>query len=397
MANINLDHPNYAYVDNYFFTMDNSVQMLLKVTFDGSMAFCYTLDVPLSYEVQALSYDGLNFWSLEYGGNKVIIRRWRIINLVCEQRDKFEFVSTVSETLNSQALAIEAYETSFSGDEPSGQTVLSIADGSHMSSGDKLYLGPNVYGDTEYVTVDSATATSVTLTTATVHGYQGGDKIRFYKYGYFFNNADGTDTSTGSLYKFDLYTGSVIRKEAGTQYKDVRAADIAFIADRSGNPVLDYDDDGFLDTFDALVFVKNSLLFIVDLYTSSFRVVSTMLLDIGVNETVYDLTTQGSVLYLLKSGYDYQVAQFDRMVMSVSLSAYPAIIPANGVSTSLITATVLDQYNNPIQGKLVKFTASTGSLSAPNDMTDANGVANVTFTSSTTVGTSTITATVDQS
>lgn len=396
MANISLDHPNYAYVDNYFFTMDNSVQMLLKITFDGSMAFCYTLDVPLSYEVQALSYDGLNFWSLEYGDNKVIVKRWRLINAVCEQRDKFEFVSTVSETLDSKALAIEAYETSFSGDEPSGQTILSIANGSHMSAGDKLYLGPNQYGDTEYVTVHSATSTSVTLTSATVHGYQSGNKIRFYKYGYFFNNANGTDTSTGSLYKFDLYTGSVVRKDAGTQYKDIRAADIVTVADRSNNPVLDYDDDGSLDVFDALVFVKNSLLFIMDLYSSSFRVISTMLLDIDVNETIYDLTTQGSVLYLLESGYDYKVAQFDIVVMSVSLSAYPAIIPANGVSTSLVTATVLDQYNNPIENKLVKFTASTGSLSAASDMTDANGVASVTFTSSTTVGTSTITATVDQ-
>lgn len=397
MANINISNPNFVYLDNFFYTMDKDSQLLLKVTFDGSTAFCYTLDVPLSYIVQSLDYDGYNFWSLEKGSDRIIIRRWTIDNLICRQRDKFEFVSTVSETIDSYSLAIEHYIVGFSGDEPSGQVILSVTDGNNMSSGDKLLLGPNMYGQKEYVSVDTSTGSSATLTTATVYGYEAGDSIRFYKNGYFCNNADGTDTTTGSLYKFDPYTGSVIKKEPGTQYKDVKSCVIGRVADRNGNPVLDYDGDNVPDIFDALLFAKGSLLFIVDIYNStSFRSIANMLLDINQTDVVYDLTTRGSVLYLLMSGYNYDVAQFDVMVMSVSVSSYPAVLPADGISTSLITATVLDQYNNPIASKIVKFTVPKGTLSAAQAITNDNGVASVTYTSSTDVGTVTITAEVSQ-
>ena len=397
MSNISIANPNFVYLDNFFYTMDEDSQLLLKVTFDGSTAFCYTLDVPLQYEVQSLDYDGYGFWSLERGSDRIIIRRWVIDNLICRQVDKFSVVSSVSETIDAYALAIESYDVSFSGDESSGQVVLSVTDGNNMSQGDKLLLGPNMYGQKEYVIVDSASSTSVTLDSPTVFGYSAGDQIRFYKYGYFFNNADGTDTSTGSLYKFDVYTGSIVRKEAGTQYKGVRAASIGTVADRNGNPVIYYDDDGVADIFKALLFIKGNLLFITDIYSSGyFRLVSSMLLDIDNSTVTFDLTTRGSVLYYLVSGYDYSVAQFDITVMSVSVSAYPAVLPADGVSTSLITATVLDQYNNPIPQKIVKFTASDGSLSSTQDITNDNGVATVTFISSHNVGTVDITAEVSQ-
>jgi hypothetical protein len=265
-----------------------------------------------------------------------------------------------------------------------------------MSNGDKLLLGPNTNGDIEEVVVQSATSSSVTLTTATVHGYGAGDKIRYYKYGYFFNDYDGTDSSKGSLYKIDLYTGSVVRREAGTQFKSVKSCTVGTVADRNGNGVVDYDGNGVNDVFDALLFVKGSLLFITDLYASTARLISNMLLDISTGTTIYDLTNRGSVLYLLQSGYDYTVAQFDIMVRSVSVSAYPTIVPADGVSTSLITATVLDQYNNPVVSKIVNFTVTLGSLSSSTGATNANGVATVTFISSTTVGTATITASVEQ-
>ena len=396
MANISITNPNFVYIDNFFYTLDEASQLLLKITFDGSIAFCFTLDVALTYEVQALNYDGYGFWSLERGSGKIIIRRWVIDNLICSQRSKFEFVSSVSETIDSYSLAIESYNVSFTGDEPSGQTTLSITNGTKMSSGDVLRLGPNMYGNTEYVTVDSASSSSVSLTSATVYGYKAGDSIIFYKYGYFLNNYNGTDASTGALYKFDLYTGSIVRREAGTQYKGVRSCVVGTVADRDGDAVIDYDGDGIPDVFDALLFIKGNLVFITDIYSTSFRLISSMLLDIDYTDTVYDLTTRGSVLYLLMSGYNYDVAQFDIMVMSVSVSAYPTVLPADGISTSLISSTVLDQYNNPIVSKVVKFTVNHGTLSADHAITNDNGVATVTYTATTTVGTVTITAEVGQ-
>ena len=389
MGNITAN-PNFTYIDNFMYTIDHNLQMLLKVTFDGSVAFCYTLDVPVNYTVVSLDYDGYNFWSFEEGTDRVIIRRWVIDNMICRQMDKFEFVSSVSETISASSFGVESYEVLFSGDEPSGQTTLSISDGQHMSPGDKLLLGPNSVGQSEYVVVDEAFTSSVTLTTPTVYGYAQDDRIRFYKYGYFINNAYGTDTSTGCLYKIDLYTGSVVAKREGTQYKGVDSCNVCFIQDSHGDPVLDYNGDLIYDMFKALVFVKSNLLFIVDIYDSQFRVITSMILDISQSETIYDIAVRGSVLYLLKQGYAYVLAQFDIVPTSLSLSGYPAILPADGISTSVITATVLDQYNRPIKNKIVNF--SGGNLSSPSAITDDNGVATVIFTAPSNVGTVNISA-----
>ena len=34
MANISLQDPNFVYVDNYFYTINDSLQLLVKKTFD---------------------------------------------------------------------------------------------------------------------------------------------------------------------------------------------------------------------------------------------------------------------------------------------------------------------------------------------------------------------------
>ena len=391
MANIT-SNPNFTYIDNFMYTIDESLQMLLKVTFDSSIAFSYPLDVAISNEVVALSYDGYGFWSFEYSTNRVIMRRWLIDNMMCKQMNKFEVVGSASEIIDASSFGVESYEVKFTGDEPSGQTVLSIDDGSHMSPGDRLLLGPNSAGQSEYVIVDEAFATSVTTTTATLYGYAIDDKIRFYKYGYFINNAFNDDTSLGCLYKIDLYSGSVIAKHSGTQYKDVTSCHVCTIVDSRGDPVLDYNGDSVYDLFKALIFVKGNLLFIADIYDTSFRVITSMILDINQTDTIHDITSRESIVYLLEDGYEYTVAQFDIVPMSLSLSGYPAILPADGISTSVITATVLDQYNRPIPNKIVTFQGSGGSLSTSSAITDANGVATVIFTAPDHVGTTTISA-----
>jgi adhesin/invasin len=58
-------------------------------------------------------------------------------------------------------------------------------------------------------------------------------------------------------------------------------------------------------------------------------------------------------------------------------------VPANGTSTSIMTATVRDGNNNPVSGQSVFFTLSgQGSLSAGPWTTDASGVATAIYTSS---------------
>lgn len=76
------------------------------------------------------------------------------------------------------------------------------------------------------------------------------------------------------------------------------------------------------------------------------------------------------------------------------LTADPTSIPANGSSTSTITVTLRDAFGNPLTsgGNAVALTTSRGSLGAVSDHGD--GTYTATLTSSTTVGTATITGAV---
>ena len=76
---------------------------------------------------------------------------------------------------------------------------------------------------------------------------------------------------------------------------------------------------------------------------------------------------------------------------SIMLSAEPAVLPADGVSTSQITANIVDANHNPVSdGTLVNFQTSAGMITEA-DVTEA-GVAHATLTSCTTPGQVTITA-----
>jgi len=416
MANISLQDPNFVYFDNYFYTINDSLQLLVKKTFDGETAFCYILDVPVSSQVLSLDYDGIYFWSLEQGSSRVIIRKWKIIDLVCVQMAKFEIISTASETISGSAFAVEHYTTKLSSNEGAGQTLLSIVDGSRLANDLRIVIGPNSLGQSEDKIVDSFTTSTVTVKTPLTYSYNSGDLIRFYKSGYYFNDFDGTDSSKGSLYEIDLESGSVISRNAGTQFKNVKAAVFGQVKDRDGNAVYDFNDDGIVNNNDlvsCIMFVKGTLMFFSNVDSPTHAIYGSMVLDLingGSPETVYDLTlgrdtsavpdpnSNGSTIYMLKTGYDYQVAQFDKMVNSISVISAPAILPADSLSTSYIRASVLDQYNRPFPNKIVYFELTgPGSLSVGNATTDQDGIASINYIAGDSVGDATITATVHQS
>lgn len=419
MSNISLDDPNFVCVGNYFYTIDDSLQLLIKKTFDGEIAFCYALDIPVGNQVLSLDYDGIYFWSLEQGTGRVIIRRWKIIDLMCIQMIKLEVISTDSETIDGCAFAVEHYTTELTSNEGAGQTVLSIEDGTQLLKDLRVVIGPNTLGESEEKIVDSYTSNSVTVKTGLVNSYDSGDLVRFYKSGYYFNDYDGLDSSKGSLYEIDLESGSVISRNAGTQFKDVKSAVFGQVKDKDGNGVYDFDDSGEItgsDTVSCVVFIKGFQLLFSNVNSSTHVVFGSAVVDLlsgGSPQIVYDLTlgrdtsvipdpnTNGSTIYMLKqdgSVYNYQVAQFDRMVNSVSVTSAPAILPADSLSTSDIRASVLDQYNKPYAEKIVYFNiiSGDGSLSAGNDTTDVFGIAKIDYTAGGSVGDTTIKATVHQ-
>jgi len=110
--------------------------------------------------------------------------------------------------------------------------------------------------------------------------------------------------------------------------------------------------------------------------------------------TLTSSTTAGTATVTAKAGTAQGTASVTFTVgpaASVSVSANPTSIPANGSSTSALTATVRDAYGNLVPGTVVTWTTSAGTVVA-SSTTNASGVATSTLTSSTTAGTATVTA-----
>jgi len=404
--NIILRKQNFVMVDGYFYSIDQDTDSLIVKTDDGTQAYSYPLDTTISNQVVSLDHDGRNFWSLENAGagaDDVTIRRWYIDNYVCKLRQTFSMVETGSHKYESEALAVEHYHIEFSGTEAVGQSNLSITDGSELQSGYTVVLGPNSSGQIEEHTVNSAGADYVIINGTTSYAYASGDPITFYKRLWLFNNYDGTDDSTGALYQINAYTGSYVSKTSGGAYQDVKSCTFFSLPASV-----------FGSVSHSICYIKTTNMIFLDPddLTSAFGSMSMDNIqdDNATVIPVYDLCFYGSNVYRLQlkatyygstttwSTYNYQLATLDSYITSISLSADPAILPANGVNTSTITAIVKDQFNLPIASKLVYFTDddTNGVIVTSPVSTDADGVAHTTYRSGTEAREVRVTATAAQ-
>ena len=78
---------------------------------------------------------------------------------------------------------------------------------------------------------------------------------------------------------------------------------------------------------------------------------------------------------------------------NVAVSAEPTTLPADGSSTSTITAAVTDANGNPVAGQSVSFATTLGNVAPATGTTDANGMATATLTAASGPGTATVSAT----
>lgn len=287
--------------------------------------------------------------------------------------------------------------------EYAGVPVFVKADGYEQAKG--LHLGPNSNGDTEIVQVATVTSGIVYLKSPTTYAYGIGDEVNYFTNIWLFNDYDGTSSSTGALYKFDGWSGHYIKKYPGAAYKNIKAATF-------------YKVDVFNDypNVDALCYIKgtNTLFVNINEYEDgSLRYYGSMVMEnIKLDEAtvidVYDMTIDRDNMYRLQlipdgtntkwSLYSYLLSPLDSFVTSISLSASPAIIAANGLSTSDILAVVKDQFMEPIIGRNITFSENgDGSLTGGTlKVTDSNGMAQTEYKAGTTAQEVKITAVVEQ-
>lgn len=412
--NIRFRKPNLTVVNGYFWMVDEDSDSVVVKTDDGSVAYSYPLDTTLTGTIRSLEYDGYNIWTLEQNGTTgVKIRRWCIRNYVCTLRNEFSLTESSTHKYSSEAMAVEHYHTVFTASEDGGQTILSIQDGSKMSSGYTLVLGPNSLGQIEEVTVNMAAADSVAINGTTKYAYGVGDPISFYKKIWLFNNYNGVDGTTGALYEIDPYTGSYIHKTAAGAYKDIKATTFFGVP----KYVFEKGTSNVDPRFNSICYVKGTnLLFLnPDDLDNSFgsMTMDNIEADQATIIPIYDMAIEGTNIYrsqrkatyygktetFADSTYNYQLSTLNSFITSISMHADPAILPANGVNNSTITIIVKDQFNLPVPQKPVYVTDDDPDGGVLNQWpsTDENGVALTIYRAGFTAREVRITATAQQS
>jgi len=396
-------------VDGYFAYFDYNKDSLFYKTDDGIIAFSYPLDTLITADIiKGVEYDGVNFWTLEQTDTtNALIRRWRVENYICKQKQTISLTASANHVYKSNAFTVEHYHTTVTGTYGIGSGSVGIPGGygTKLDNAMTITLGPNTDGDSETILVDAYnTATGeVTLQSNTTYAYTVDDPAIWYNYLWVFNNADGVDETTGALYKIDAYTNlgtsDPTAKYTGGAYKDIEGCTFYNVDSFNGITTS--------GSVDALCYVKASNILFVDVSTvgAELDYYGSMVIDWTSIADVWDLAMYDQNIYRLQGSgpYNYELSTLDSLITSIAMTAAPAIITANGSSTTDIYAYVKDQFFQPVIGKLVSFTENgDGSIisacggGGTTCNTDSNGMAWCQYQAGNSAITVTVTATVQQ-
>ena len=168
------------------------------------------------------------------------------------------------------------------------------------------------------------------------------------------------------------------------------------------------------------MFVRSTNLLFVDVLNSNLPIeLSSLQNNLSIDTTtvfpVFDMGIEGETIFRLQknfningqesteSTFNYQLATFVPFPTAIALTATPAILAADsGASTSIIVATVTDQYILPFvtsPASTIQFATTGGGTGSGLSNTgqialDGNGQATVTYTTGDAAGLVTISATV---
>lgn len=430
VKNIRLLNPNMTNVAPYFYSFDHQTDTMIQKADDGTLAFAYPLDTPITNTIRSLEHDGESFWTLERitestPANGFRIRRWLIENFVMVLQQTFEYATNSTDVFESDAFTVERYEGTVVANGTENTNLINVTfEGDHttifnlLTPGTNLFLGPsskisptNFTGQTLRVTVNSTTVPNlVTLTTPKTVGFSSGDKVVFSKNIWFFNQHYLTSASAGALYKASSTSGSIISRTQGGAFRDIGSAGFHNVESFPTGTVLE-DFNGHY-----LLFIRTNNLLFIDVNDSNLPVVlsavqNNLNTDATAAFTVHDMGIAGNTIFRLQtnfningtetteSTFNYQLATFRPFPTAIALTAVEAILAAGaGVSTSLITATVTNQYALPfvtLPASTIQFSTAGGGTGSSLSNTgqiplNSNGQAFVTYNSGATAGLVTI-------
>jgi hypothetical protein len=428
IQNIRLIDGNVSRVDGYFYSFDDASDTMVQKTDDGTLAFAYPLDTPIPRSVIDLTYDGESWWTMEHRtatpSDGFVIRQWFIENFVMVLQTSLEFASDATDIFESNAFSVERYTglITANGSENTDQLTVNYSDDvfDQITPGTNLYLGPSTKSSpTDFtgqflrVTASSTNPATKTITLASPKtvGFSAGDTVVFSKNLWIFNENHLQEVGVGSLYKADLEFGNILSRTKGGAFKSIDASDFVDLTGIFTGSLSSFNKPSYL------IFLRtNNLLFIDALDSQLTTELSAIQNNLSPDTTevydVFDLALEGETIFRLQqkfningtvtteSTYNYQLSTFKPFPIAIALTATPAILPADTTSTSIIVATVTDQYALPyLQSPAAQITfqtsgGGTGSNVTPPGPTplDGSGQATTTYTAGDTAGLVTISA-----
>ncbi len=160
---------------------------------------------------------------------------------------------------------------------------------------------------------------------------------------------------------------------------------------------------GIRNTFDNLTYTEGSIAYVSAAIKLPYY--GSMVMDnVGGDDytiiPLQDVAVDRNNMYRLHGSttFDYSLSPLESFVTSISLSASPAIIAANGLSTTDIKAWVKDQFLQPIQARRVTFTENgDGSITGGTEHnTNSDGYVETIYQAGTSAQAVIVTATVQQ-
>jgi hypothetical protein len=426
-TNIKLTVANFVRVDGYFYHLAHTNDTLFKKVDSGENAFSYPLDTDLLNEIKCIQHDGRFFYTLENltaansGNGQLILKKWKIEDFVLKLKRTYTLNGSGAQKYDCNSFAIEHFHRTFGAVASAGVSTITLNSNDRVSPGDILQLGPSTFtgdeGKTEEVTVGTVlVGNQVTLTTPLVNSYNNTNLIDFSKRCWFFNKFRPSDpdptNGSGQLFSFDLnpIITTVVARKTGNEFRTVLASTFMTDPFYAGGPR------------DFLVYANQTNLLFIETQDTNPNFLLTVQSAAQNNQetnsnviTIHDITHEGNTIFRLqnkatyKTGvssttedwgaqFNYQVAPIQRLPLSISLTANPAVIAADGVATSNITAIVKDQFDSAIASRLVSFTdndatgAPAGAMIPTSATTNSQGSCNVNYRAGTEAKTVTVTA-----
>jgi hypothetical protein len=430
VENIRLLKRNMTRIGGYFYSFEEVSDSMVQKTDDGTLAFSYPLDTPITREIISLEYDGESFWTQEHlsgtPADGFKIQRWVIENFVMVLQDTFEFDTDVTDTFESNAMTIENYEATVTNPGSAGTSEFNASSFptdvfAQITPGTRMFLGPSSHasytGQSESVIVSSTLTDGsgkIYLTAPLSRSFISPDKVVFSKNIWFFNEHFLKQADVGGLYKASSLDGSVLGRTLGGAFLLINAAAFADLSKDGGT--FPAGDLAVYNKPSYLIFVRTNQLLFIDVLDSNLTTALSALQNNLHTDTVtvfdvYDLAQEGDTIFRLQedfniagsvtsNAYNYQLATFDPFPTAIAITAVPAILPAaNAAATSDITATVTDQYLLPfVTDPVSTITFGVSGGGAGSDLPtgpfalDANGQKTVVYTSGADAGLVTITA-----